>query len=259
MALISSSLAIFLVALSIFAHPVSRESTSILNAADLTRGEKIFVAHCALCHGIGATGGRGPALNHPELRRAPDEQALFRVIQNGIEGTEMPPAWQLTNNEIKDLAAYIRSLARTEAVKLTGDPARGKTIYEGKGACTTCHIVDGRGGNLGPELTNIGAQRSASYLREALIDPGAAVPEDFLVVTLVTKDGRRIRGIRANEDSFTIQIRDTSGVFHSIRKSDLSELKKEFSSSLMPSYRESLSSSEIDDMVAFLAGLRGQR
>lgn len=259
MALISSSLAIVIVAFSICAHSVSPKSMSTVNATDLSRGQKIFVAHCALCHGIGATGGRGPALNLSELRRAPNDQALFRVIQNGIEGTEMPGAWQLTDNEIKDLVAYIRSLARNDAVKLAGDPAKGKVYYEGKGACTTCHIVDGLGGNLGPDLTNIGARRSASHLREALIDPGAAVTEDFLVVALVTKDGRRTRGIRANEDSFTIQLRDSSGAFHSFRKSDLSELKKEFSSSLMPSYRESLSSSEIDDMVAFLAGLRGQR
>ncbi|HKA19743.1 MAG TPA: c-type cytochrome [Blastocatellia bacterium] len=259
MANISSSLALVIVALSIFTHPVPPESMSTLNTTDLSRGQKIFVAHCALCHGIGATGGRGPALNRAELRRASDDQAMFRVIQNGIEGTEMPGAWQLSNNEIKDLVEYVRSLARNDAVKLTGDPARGKTYYEGKGACTTCHIVDGRGGSLGPDLTNIGARRSASYLREALIDPGAAVPEDFLVVSLVTKDGRRIRGMRANEDSFTIQLRDSSGAFHSVRKSDLSELKKEFNSSLMPGYRELLSSSEIDDMVAFLAGLRGQR
>ena len=259
MALISSSLALILIAWSIFAHSVPRESMSTLTPTDLSRGEKIFVAHCALCHGIAATGGRGPALNHAELRTVTSDQAMFRVIQNGIEGTEMPGAWQLSNNEIKDLIEYIRSLARNDAVKLTGDPARGKTYYEGKGSCATCHIVDGRGGNLGPDLSNIGARRSASYLREALVDPGAAVPEDFLVVSLVTKDGRRIRGIRANEDSFTIQVRDSSGAFHSVRKSDLSELKKEFSSSLMPSYRESLSSSEIDDIVAFLAGLRGQR
>ena len=259
MALISSSLALVIVAFSIFVHPVSLESVSTLNATDLPRGQKIFVAHCALCHGIGATGGRGPALNHAELRRTSDDQAMFRVIQNGIEGTEMPGAWQLSNNEIKDLIEYIKSLARNDAVKLPGDAARGKSYYDGKGTCAACHIVDGRGGNLGPDLTNIGARRSASYLREALIDPGAAVPEDFLVVTLVTKDGRRLRGIRANEDSFTIQLRDSSGAFHSMRKSDLSELKKEFTSSLMPSYRESLSSSEIDDMVAFLAGLRGQR
>jgi putative heme-binding domain-containing protein len=256
---IFSMLALVVTGFAICAQSTPGERMVIKNPSDLIRGEKLFVAHCALCHGIGATGGRGPALNQAELRRAADDQALFRLIQNGIEGTEMPGAWQLNENEIKDLIGYVRSLGRKEPTNLPGDPARGKNYYQGKGSCDTCHIVGGRGGNLGPDLTNIGAQRSAAYLREALVDPGASVPEDFVVVSVVTREGQRIRGIRANEDSFTIQLRESSGVFHSLRKADLSELKKEFSSSLMPSYRESLSSSEIEDVVAFLAGLRGQQ
>src|SRR5215831_33869 len=119
MAIILNVLALVLVGLSMYTHSVPREPASF-NPGDLPRGEKIFVAHCALCHGIGATGGRGPALNRAELRRASDDQAMFRVIQNGIEGTEIPGAWQLSNNEIKDLVEYVRSLARNDAVKLTG-------------------------------------------------------------------------------------------------------------------------------------------
>jgi len=259
MAFISNLLVLTLIGFSIWANAIRIGPMSTSNAGDLARGQKLFVAHCALCHGIGATGGRGPALNHPELRRAADDKALFLLIRNGIDETEMPGAWQLTENEIKDVVEYVRSLGRNEVIKLQGDPARGKTYYEGKGSCGTCHIIDGRGGNLGPDLSNIGARRSAGYLREALVDPGATVPEEFLIVSIVTRDGNRIRGIRVNEDSFTIQLRDSSGVFHSLRKSNISELKKEFSSSLMPGYRDSLSSAEIDDLVAFLAGLRGQR
>jgi cytochrome c oxidase cbb3-type subunit III len=259
MAIILNVLTLVLIGLSMYAYSVPREPISRLNPSDVPRGQKLFVAHCALCHGIGATGGRGPALNRSELRRAADDQTLFRLIREGIDGTEMPGAWQLTENEIKDLVGYVRSLGRNELTKLPGDPARGKTYYDSKGSCATCHIVDGRGGNLGPDLTNVGSRRSAAYLREALVDPGAAVSEDFLVVSIVTRNGQRIRGIRANEDSFTIQMRDSSGAFHSVRKADLSELKKEFSSSLMPSYRDSMSNAEIEDMVAYLATLRGQR
>src|SRR5215471_2718980 len=252
MAFTSTILPLTLIGLSICATSLPRERMA--NAGDLPRGQKLFVAHCALCHGIGATGGRGPALNHPDLRRAADDQALFRVIRNGIDETEMPAAWQLTENETKDVVEYVRSLWRTEVAKVPGDPARGKTYYEGKGACGACHIIDGRGGNLGPDLTNIGARRSAGYLRESLTDPGASVREEYLVVSIVTRDGKRIRGIRLNEDSFTIQLRESSGDFRSLRKADITELKKEFSSSLMPGYRDSLSSGEIDDLVAFLAG-----
>jgi cytochrome c oxidase cbb3-type subunit III len=241
------------------AHASTARRVSSALPLDITRGQKLFVAHCAVCHGIGGTGGRGPSLNQAQLRRAGDDQALFRVIRNGIEETEMPGAWQLTDVEIRDVIGYVRSLGRTEVTKLPGNSARGKSLYEGKGACANCHILNGNGGNLGPDLTSIGAQRSAAYIREALVDPGASVPEDFLVVGVVMRDGRRVRGIRANEDSFTIQLRDSTGVFHSFRKSELTELRKEFNASLMPSLRESLAKNDIDDLVAFLAGLRGQQ
>jgi cytochrome c oxidase cbb3-type subunit III len=258
MAFISHTLAMFLVAM-LFGGNVVQDPISKLTANDLARGKKLFVAHCALCHGIGGTGGRGPSLNQPDLRRAADNKALFQIIQNGIQGTEMPEAWQLTDREIRQVAGYVRSLGRTAVVKLPGDPVKGKEYYEAKGGCAACHIVSGRGGTTGPGLTNIGAQRSAAYLREALIDPGAAVPEGFLIVSITTRDGRKVRGIRSNEDSFTIQLRDPNNVFHSFRKRDLTELKKEFGVSMMPAYRDSLTRSEIDDLVAYLAGLRGEK
>ncbi len=260
MSRISRVLIALLAALLLGGHSTAhQDQIAKLTANDLLGGKKLFVAHCALCHGIGGTGDRGPSLNRSELRRAADNQALFRIIKNGIEGAEMPDAWQMTDREIWQVAGYVRSLGRADVLKLPGDPIKGKEYYEKKGGCATCHIVSGRGGNLGPDLTNIGAQRSAGYLREALIDPGAAAPEGFLVVSIVTRDGNRVRGIRSNEDSFTIQLRDASNVFHSFRKLDLTELRKEFGVSLMPAYRDGFSASELDDLVAYLAGLRGER
>jgi cytochrome c oxidase cbb3-type subunit 3 len=258
MAIISQTLAMFFAAMLIGVPP-AQDPISQLTAEDMIGGKKLFVAHCAVCHGIGGTGGRGPSLNQAELARASDNRALVQIIQNGIDGTEMPDAWQLTDRETRQVAGYVRSLGRTAVTKLPGDPIKGKQYYDAKGACATCHIVSGRGGNLGPDLSDIGAQRSAAYLRDALIDPGSSVPEGFLIVSVTARDGRQVRGTRSNEDSFTIQLRDERNVFHSFRKVDLTELKKEFGVSLMPSYRDSFTASEIDDLVAYLAGLRGEK
>ncbi|MFY9555813.1 MAG: c-type cytochrome [Blastocatellia bacterium] len=243
--------------ISLAKTPAHQDQISKLSADDLSRGEQIFVGQCALCHGIGGTGGRGPALNQPNLHRAADNQALFRTIKNGIDGTEMPDAWQMTDREIWQVAGYVRSLSRTSAAKLPGDPSKGKRLYDEKGACAACHIVSGRGESFGPELTEIGARRSAAYLREALVDPAASVPEGFRIVSVITRDGRTLRGTRVNEDSFTIQLRDSTGAFHSFRKFDLAELKKESRVSMMPAYRDAFSPSELDDLIAYLAGLRG--
>jgi putative heme-binding domain-containing protein len=234
-----------------------QDPISALSADDLSQGKRLYVGHCAPCHGIEGTGGRGPHLNQPKLRRVNNDVSLFNVIKNGVQNTEMPGAWQMTDREIWRVAGYLRSLGRTAVVNLPGDPEKGKTIYHSQG-CATCHIVRGDGGNLGPELTEIGARRSPAYLREALIDPGASAPDGFLVVSVTMLDGRTARGARINEDSFTIQLRDLNNQFRSFRKSDLKALKKEFGVSTMPSYKNGLTLSELDDLVAYLAGLRGE-
>lgn len=228
-----------------------------LTADDLAHGKRLYVGQCSLCHGIEGVGGRGPALNQPASLRAKDNFALYSVIKNGVAGTEMPGAWHLTERETWRLVGYIRSLSRVETAKLTGDANRGRELYRAKG-CAGCHIVRGEGGASGPELTEIGVRRSAAYLLEALIDPAASLPDGFLVVSVVTRAGRSIRGVRINEDSFTIQLRDDENRFHSFRKSELRDLKKEFGVSTMPSYK-TLAAAELDDLVAYLASLRGAK
>jgi len=233
------------------------QSRSDSTAQDLARGKRLFEGQCAVCHGITGTGGKGANLAQPRLRRATSNQQLFAVIQDGIEGTEMPEGWQMTDREIWQVAGYVRSLGRTAAAISKGDAKRGEAIYAAQG-CAGCHIVQGQGGSLGPELTEIGARRSPEYLRQALLDPGAAVPDRFLILTLTTRAGAKIRGMRLNEDSFTIQIKSAADRFHSFRKTDLADIEREFGKSLMPNYQGKLTPAEIDNVVAYLAGLKGE-
>jgi putative heme-binding domain-containing protein len=248
--------ALFFAAAIAAARP-GQDPIAALTADDLAQGKRLYVGQCALCHGIEGVGGRGPALNQPALRRAKDHQALYSVIRNGVAGTEMPAAWYMTDREAWRVVGYIRSLNRVEGAKPTGDAGRGRELYRAKG-CAVCHIIRGEGGASGPELTEIGARRSAAYLREALIDPAASAPEGFLVVSVVTRAGRNIRGARVNEDSFTIQLRDDENRFHSFRKNELRSLKKEFGVSTMPSYK-TLAATELDDLIAYLASLGGAK
>jgi len=252
-------LALALVALlSFVVYSSAQDPISSPTAEDLSQGKRLFVGHCAICHGIEGTGGRGPSLHQPVLRRVANDFQLFLVVRQGIEGSEMPAAWQMSEREAKQVAGYVRSLGRTAVAKLPGDPDRGKAVYDSKG-CSSCHIIRGQGASLGPDLSDVGARRSPAYLSEALMDPGASAPESFLLVSVVTPDGNKIRGLRVSEDSFTIQLRDVGNRFHSLRKADLKELKKEFGVSTMPSYRDSLSTSEIEALIAYLAGLRGEQ
>jgi len=227
-----------------------------LAPTDIARGKQLYDGHCVVCHAQAGTGAKGPRLAQPKLRHAPDDAALFEVIKDGIPGTEMPLSWQMTDREIWQLAGYVRSLGRTPPVSLPGDATRGHALFD-KNGCGGCHIVNGVGNALGPELTDIGARRSAEYLRESIVKPGAQVPEQFVVVTATARDGKSIRGERVTEDSFTVQIRDMSGRVTSFRKSELTNYEKHFHDSLMPSYESKLSAAELNDLISYLASLRG--
>lgn len=224
--------------------------------ADLLQGEKLFKGQCALCHGPKGEGGRGPMLTRAKLSRAPDDAALLKVIEDGIRGTEMPGAGAMDEKEIRQTAAYVRSLGKVALKPVPGDAAHGAEIYRGKGNCTGCHSIHGEGGVAGPDLSAIGDARSAAYLRESLVTPGAAVPEGYLLVTVEPTSGSPVTGTVVNEDSFSIQIRDSAGRSHSFWKKDVAKVDRQRGKSPMPSYQGQLSETELTDVVAYLASLK---
>ena len=109
---------------------------------------------------------------------------------------------------------------------------------------------------MGPPLTDIGSRRGAAYLRAKVLEPASSLPEEFLQVKIVTRDGRRITGIRLNEDNYSIQVRDLSDQLLSFWKDELTSIERQPGRSPMPSYRERLSDRELDDLVAYLVSLQ---
>jgi cytochrome c oxidase cbb3-type subunit 3 len=223
--------------------------------SDAAVGKRIFESQCALCHGQTGGGGRGPSLNRPKLAHAPDDAALRTFISEG--GGDMPGAWQLHPDELAGVAAYVRSLGAVPVESLPGDPARGATVFTARG-CPVCHMVGGRGEGFGPELTAVGARRNAAFLRQTILKPAASLPPDFQYVNAVPVTGQGVRGVRVNEDSFTIQLRDSAGRYHSFRKAELRELNVLRGQTPMPSYEGRIPAAELDDLIAYLAGLKGK-
>jgi len=218
-------------------------------------GRQIFESQCALCHGQTGGGGRGPALNRPKLDLAPDDQALRALITDGRG--DMPGAWQLHPDEVASVAVYVRQLGTLPPEALPGDSARGARVYASKG-CAVCHMVNGRGEGYGPELTAVGARRNAAFLRQTILKPATTLPDSFLYVSAVPAAGPPVRGIRVNEDSFTIQVRDAGGHYFSFRKSELKSLERLAGQTPMPSFQGQFGAADLDDLVAYLAGLKGK-
>ena len=235
-----------------------QRSLTAATSSDVAAGQRIFDAQCAWCHGAAGTGGTGPDLHRATLRHAANDRELTTIVRNGIPGTEMPSfAIALTETMAWQTAAYVRSLGRARARPLPGNAEHGAAVYDANG-CGSCHILRGRGNALGPELTAIGALRGASYLRDALVKPEASHPPGYLVVKATTTAGNVVRGIRVNEDVFYVHVRDARGAVHTLQKSDLSALDRELEATLMPSYAR-LSTADLDDLVAYLASLRGAK
>ncbi|MGH9740823.1 MAG: c-type cytochrome [Candidatus Acidiferrum sp.] len=227
-----------------------------LPATDVAAGKRLFERHCALCHGIEGKGGRGPALNRVRLAHAPDDAALKTVIEEGIP-PNMPEGWFLDEHDVANLAAFVRSLSKIPPEPLPGDVKRGAEVYA-KSGCGGCHILNGDGAGFGPELTGIGERHGAEFLRKIITNPSSALPEDFLFVRATTSSNETVEGVRVNEGTFTIQIKDREGNYHSLRKLELKELHKLAGETPMPPFGGILSGTEMQDLVAYLASQRGK-
>lgn len=218
--------------------------------ADIELGKKLYKGRCAGCHGPTGDGGKGTNLAAPMLPRAQTDLALYRTIRYGLPDTEMP-AHNMTPREIWQIGAYVRTFGSSGDGSRSGNRARGEVLVRGKGGCLTCHVMNGEGGHLGPSLSDVGVRRSPSWLRAKLSDPSQDVG-NFSQVRLVTRDGKTLRGVRLNEDTWSIQLRDMTGGLHSFWKQDLKDLKLD-GQTLMPSYGTQLTPQELDDVVAYLS------
>ena len=226
--------------------------------ADVVKGKRLFLGHCAPCHGPEGNGGKGANLARPTLPRAADDVTLYKLIRDGLPGTEMPGAWEMIPHELWQVVAFVRTLGRAAVDEpASGDRFRGEEVFRGKGGCLGCHTVAHEGGRMGPALSDVGYRRSTAFLRKTLLDPQSTIPEGYMYVEIVTKAGKRISGIRLDEDTYTVQLRDLSGHLYSMWKSDLSQLHHDRSHTPMPSVKNKLSDNEVEDLIAYLLSLRG--
>jgi putative heme-binding domain-containing protein len=227
------------------------------SANDIDDGRRFYEANCVRCHGADGDLVAGVDLGHGKFPRAKTDVDLIKVIRGGIPAAGMPPG-TYSDFQAETIVAYVRSMsASTAIVKLPGDPARGKAIFESKGNCLNCHRVNGNGKRTGPDLSDIGKlRRFADQLEKSITDPSAEVLPQNRPVRLVKQDGSTINGRILNHDTFSVQILDSKEQLVSVLRSDLRELVF-IDKSPMPSFKDKLTPAEISDVVSYLITLKG--
>jgi putative heme-binding domain-containing protein len=225
--------------------------------ADIEYGSRLYVQHCFGCHGATGDGVAGVDLRSGKFRNAVTDPQLRTVITNGFPTSGMP-AFKLDPVELTGLVAYLRNMNTFDRGSVKpGDEARGQSIVEGKGACLSCHRINNVGSRKAPDLSDVGANRSAGSLERSLRDPSTQMMPINRPVRIVTRDGKVITGRRLNEDTYTVQMTDEDGRLYSLVKSELREFTVS-TSSTMPSYEKELTSAEMADVVSYLLSLKGR-
>ena len=224
--------------------------------ADIAEGGRLFRANCVLCHGPEGDQIPGIDLGHGKFRQTYSEEALIKIIENGIPGTAMPPH-NLQDFQAGTIVGYLRTVATAgRTVSGNGNATRGKAVFDGKAGCTGCHRVGATGSRTGPDLSDIGSQRRAVEIEQSVLDPDAEVLPQNRSYRVTTISGETITGRLLNVDTFTVQILDSRERLLSFPKTSLKEWVF-VDKSPMPSYRDKLSAQELSDLIAYLVSLKG--
>ena len=228
------------------------------NAEAIRFGMGLFRARCADCHGMDARGVRAPDLTQVWASGRTDD-GLFKTLRNGVPGTEMPAFVppRATDTEAWQILAYLR----TQAAQAPNDPPRGNAengqrLFRAN--CAGCHRVNGTtGGRFGPDLSRVGLSRT----RDVMVRQIRGATEDFRPgyepVTITPANGQPIRGVKKNEDLFSVQIMDARERIQGYEKDQVRAVTND-AKSAMPVYGpDRLSESDLDDLIRYLQTLRG--
>jgi PQQ-dependent dehydrogenase (methanol/ethanol family) len=219
---------------------------------DNLAGRRLFAARCASCHGADGGGGEfGPDI--ADVRGLSHRNAnLAEFIKSGNPDGGMP-AFPLPQQDIDALAALVAGL-RAPAIDHppAGNPEAGERFFAGKGNCSNCHMVKGRGGILGPDLSNLGRDTRLARIEQALHDPSKLGINGYKLVSVHLRSGETLRGLAKNESNYDLQLQDLTGKFHLLQRTEITQETAD-PKGLMPPL--SATADEQRDLLAYLSRL----
>lgn len=250
---------LFLFPLLLPAQPRGARKTGAANPLGMTEpviaeGRQLYNRSCTMCHGIdGELGDRAPALKGARRFARSRDEDLYDAIKNGIKGTLMP-ASPLPENDVWKIVAYIRSMrASAFDAPLEGDPEKGRAVFWEQAGCGGCHMIQGRGGLLGPDLSSVGGQRTALALREALTKPRPHIPPGYRPAKVFTAAGEMVEGMIKNEHNFSLQMLSRDGRLRLFTAEEIRHIEYGERSLMPTDWEQRLTPEQFKNLLAFLS------
>jgi cytochrome c oxidase cbb3-type subunit 3 len=233
------------------------------STATVEQGGKLYMFRCASCHGV--DGDEIPRIGvlTGQFRRPYTNAELVTLIRTGIPGTPMAPL-PISEAQAEQVVAYLRWAAGAD--EGSGDPAsatgapgagsadRGRALYAGKGGCAVCHRVNGVGGHLGPDLSDVGRRLRPNDLAQSITDPDAQVRPDASIARVVDASGTEIVARLVDQDTDLIQLITQDGRPLALSRATVRQFNVQTTSG-MPTYADLLTGQEIADLVTYLQTL----
>lgn len=225
-------------------------------AGNSTRtGQQTFNSTCSGCHGLDGQGGE----HAPNIATSPKIQQLsdadiVRIVENGIPSAGMPAFGKsLKRDQIDAVVEYLRTLGgKGGSHRVAGNPESGRALFFGSAKCSDCHMMNGRGGFIGADLSSYGANQTPVQIREAIVNPGKNTDPAHRPVLVTVRDGRKYNGMVRNEDNFSLQLQSMDGTFHFFEKSNVARIERQAAPLMPGNYGSTLSASSLDDIVSYL-------
>jgi cytochrome c oxidase cbb3-type subunit III len=224
-------------------------------APAIVQARRDYETRCSSCHGLDGRGGeRAPNISSNPAIMTLRDRDVIRMVHDGRPSKGMPAFDYLGATQLKSMVNYLRAIGQESGWDLlVGNPVQGETLFFGKAGCGNCHMMSGKGGFLGSDLTKYAATHAPGEAREAILNPGKPRNRRQEMLAVITHDGKRISGVVLNEDNFSIQLMAEDGTFHNLMRSDLEQLERSGKPVMPTDYAQRLTGGELDDLVSYLA------
>ena len=139
---------------------------------------------------------------------------------------------------------------------IKGDALDGRVMFNTKGTCAKCHVVNGMGKEVGPNLSEIGKKLSREALFESILYPSAGISHNYESYTIILASGNVVNGLLVNKTDDAITIKDAEAIARTFKMDDVEEVIQQKVSLMPADLQKVLTQEELVNIVEYLTTLK---